>query len=42
MTFFGYANMLIFMIIVLAGFYYEWAIGLLEWLPKKLNTDDVT
>ncbi len=30
MTFFGYANMLIFMAVVLAGFYYEWAIGLLE------------
>ncbi len=39
MTFFGYVNMLIFMIIVLAGFYYEWAIGLLQWLPKKLNTN---
>ena len=39
MTLFGYANMLVFMIVVLVGFYYEWAIGLLEWLPKKLNTD---
>jgi len=39
MTFFGYMNMLFFMLIILGGFYYEWAIGLLEWLPKKLNTD---
>jgi len=29
-TLFGYANMLIFMAIVLVGFYYEWAVGLLE------------
>ena len=30
MSFFGYCNMLIFMTIVVVGFYYEWAIGLLE------------
>lgn len=29
-TFFAYINMLSFMAIILAGFYYEWAIGLLE------------
>jgi len=40
MTLFGYTNMLVFMLIVLVGFYYEWAIGLLEWLPQKLNTTE--
>jgi NADH-quinone oxidoreductase subunit A len=30
MPLFGYLNMLVFMGIVLVGFYYEWAIGLLE------------
>lgn len=39
MSLLGYVSMLIFMITVLAGFYYEWAIGLLDWLPKKLNTN---
>jgi len=42
MSLLGYANMLFFIIIVLAGFYYEWAIGLLDWLPKKLNVSDVS
>ncbi len=32
---FGYFNMVIFMIIVTVGFYYEWAIGLLNWVPNK-------
>ena len=41
MSLFGYVNMLFFITIVLAGFYYEWAIGLLDWLPKKLNVSDV-
>jgi NADH-quinone oxidoreductase subunit A len=27
---FGYFNMLVFMFVVIAGFYYEWAIGLLN------------
>jgi NADH-quinone oxidoreductase subunit A len=30
MPFLGYLYMVIFMMIVVAGFYYEWAIGLLE------------
>jgi len=30
LSLFGYINMLIFIVIVLAGFYYEWAIGLLD------------
>jgi len=41
MSLFGYVNMVFFITIVLAGFYYEWAIGLLDWLPKKLNVGDV-
>lgn len=32
---FGYFNMVIFMIVVATGFYYEWAIGLLNWIPSK-------
>jgi NADH-quinone oxidoreductase subunit A len=36
-SFFGYLNMLIFMTVVVVGFYYEWAVGLLEWLPKKVT-----
>lgn len=30
MSLFGYVNMIFFITIVLAGFYYEWAIGLLD------------
>jgi NADH-quinone oxidoreductase subunit A len=30
MSVFGYMNMVLFITIVLAGFYYEWAIGLLD------------
>ncbi len=30
MSLFGYFNMVFFITIVLAGFYYEWAIGLLD------------
>lgn len=29
-TFFGYINFLIFMAVLLIGFYYEWALGLLN------------
>lgn len=36
----GYANLLVFLAIVLAGFYYEWAIGLLSWLPTKVTSSD--
>jgi NADH-quinone oxidoreductase subunit A len=36
-TLLSYINMLLFMIIILIGFYYEWAIGLLEWVPSKIN-----
>lgn len=32
---FGYLNMLIFMSVVVAGFRYEWALGLLNWIPSK-------
>jgi len=31
----SYANFLVFMTILLVGFYYEWALGLLNWVPKK-------
>jgi len=31
----GYFNMLLFMFVVIIGFYYEWAIGLLNWIPSK-------
>lgn len=31
----GYFNMLMFMLVVIVGFYYEWAIGLLNWVPSK-------
>lgn len=31
-----YINFIIFMIILLVGFYYEWSLGLLNLLPKKL------
>jgi len=31
----SYVNFLVFMIILLIGFYYEWALGLLNWVPKK-------
>jgi NADH-quinone oxidoreductase subunit A len=31
----GYFSMIIFMAFVLVGFYYEWVIGLLNWLPSK-------
>jgi NADH-quinone oxidoreductase subunit A len=36
-SFLGYMNLLIFLLIVIVGFYYEWAIGLLNWLPTKVN-----
>lgn len=32
---FEYHNFTIFMTILLVGFYYEWAIGLLNWIPVK-------
>jgi NADH-quinone oxidoreductase subunit A len=31
----AYLNFILFMIILLVGFYYEWALGLLNWLPSK-------
>ena len=34
---FGYINILIFLAIVLIGFYYEWMINLLNWLPSKVS-----
>lgn len=40
----GYINLMGFLLVVLIGFYYEWAIGLLNWLPKKisvLNTQNI-
>jgi len=33
---FEYFNFVLFMAILLVGFYYEWAIGLLNWVPTKL------
>lgn len=33
---FEYFNFIIFMIILLVGFYYEWSLGLLNLLPKKV------
>lgn len=30
-----YFNFILFMVILLVGFYYEWAIGLLNWVPSK-------
>lgn len=30
-----YLNFIVFMIILLVGFYYEWSLGLLNWLPSK-------
>ena len=30
-----YFNFVLFMVILLVGFYYEWAIGLLNWVPVK-------
>ena len=32
---FEYFNFVLFMVILLVGFYYEWAIGLLNWVPVK-------
>lgn len=32
---FQYFNFIVFMGILLAGFYYEWALGLLNWIPVK-------
>lgn len=32
---FEYFNFILFMTILLIGFYYEWAIGLLNWVPVK-------
>lgn len=32
---FQYFNFIVFMAILLAGFYYEWALGLLNWIPVK-------
>lgn len=34
-TAFEYFNFGLFMVILLVGFYYEWAIGLLNWIPTK-------
>lgn len=33
----GYINFIVFLLVVLIGFYYEWAIGLLNWVPKKIH-----
>jgi len=33
----GYLSFLVFLGVVLVGFYYEWAIGLLNWVPSKAN-----
>jgi NADH-quinone oxidoreductase subunit A len=30
-----YLNFIAFMVILLIGFYYEWALGLLNWIPVK-------
>jgi NADH-quinone oxidoreductase subunit A len=32
---FSYVNMVFFMAVVITGFYYEWAAGLLAWIPSK-------
>lgn len=32
---FGYLNFLVFLSVVLVGFYYEWKIGLLNWVPVQ-------
>lgn len=32
---FGFINFSIFMTILLIGFFYEWSLGLLNWVPKK-------
>jgi NADH:ubiquinone oxidoreductase subunit 3 (subunit A) len=29
-------NFFLFMLILLVGFYYEWALGLLNWVPTKI------
>lgn len=31
----GYLNFIIFIIILIVGFFYEWALGLLNWVPKR-------
>lgn len=36
---FGYINLIVFLLIVLIGFYYEWSIGLLNWLPQKISSN---
>jgi NADH-quinone oxidoreductase subunit A len=36
-SFIGYVNLIIFMFIILIGFYYEWCIGLLNWVPEKMT-----
>lgn len=33
-----YVNFLAFMIVLIIGFYYEWAIGLLSWVPRQTLT----
>jgi len=38
----GYANLLIFLAVILVGFYYEWALGLLNWVPKKVQRPERT
>lgn len=35
---FEYFNFILFMLILLVGFYYEWSIGLLNWIPEKSFT----
>lgn len=32
----SYCTFILFMLILLVGFYYEWALGLLNWLPNKV------
>ena len=34
-TLFQYFNFIFFMVILLVGFYYEWSLGLLNWVPSK-------
>jgi hypothetical protein len=33
-----YGNFILFMLILLIGFYYEWSLGLLNWIPPKTFT----
>lgn len=35
----GYLTFIFLMIIIIIGFYFEWSIGLLNWIPKRLEFD---